>query len=456
MFYTFWHGSPDEEALQEARASIEALRSDNWKDGPIYIDGLMLGTQHKALALELFDALRVNQTAASFILCNSVLDEEIEKAVSRCLEENRGLRSVTLRNIRGADGEAYALPIQAFAANPNLDRVSLHMCALSSVSAFALGKTLQSVRSVYLTKVQVNDDISFFAKALKTSRTLQTLVIQYTELSPDQFAVLMDAVAANTSIVSLNLDVMKLSLENVTSIASMLQQNSSMTELSLRRTLIDHKCVAELMQNGVSNNTTLRKLYLSDNELGDEAASAMFPVLQNNTSLHELCLFRTGMTRVGCAMVADGLSHATGLRKLTMDGNEYEGCSASFRRALDQNMVLTQVARRMQRLTISGPAEDVQRWKEVGLLLRANKAKRRILTEDNVPESVIPNALAAANADPEVMFYLLQSMPALPQPKEGGRTPTTSPPGTKSLATYAPSRRACQRTARNQLFAASA
>ena len=50
-------------------------------------------------------------------------------------------------------------------------------------------------------------------------------------------------------------------------------------------------------------------------------------------------------------------------------------------------------------------------WKEVDLLLRGNKAKRRFFQNaEEHPDAVIPTVLASAATEPDVLFNFLQNL----------------------------------------------
>ena len=121
------------------------------------------------------------------------------------------------------------------------------------------------------------------------------------------------------------------------------------SELWLSHTRLTCQC-ALILSHGLFNNTSLIKLYLSDNSIGDRGVHALCRALTvENITLKELYLARNGITSQGANYLADMLKSNRTLITLSLYGNRID----------DQGMkpltdVLTQTNRSLEHLYLSG------------------------------------------------------------------------------------------------------
>jgi hypothetical protein len=192
-------------------------------------------------------------------------------------------------------------------------------------------------------------------------------------------------------------------------LACLLRQNKHLTELSLRKNELTGDAIQIIVEDGLVRNQTLTKLQLSYNPVGDDGAKHLIAGLGQNTRLRELCLTQTEIWREGCLAFAQALPLMKGLRKLSMDGNEMEECGNEMFKSLEKNMVIHQVVEGLPRL-LRGPEKDT--WIQIDLLLRTNKANRRILVEPCMPSNLLPRVLQSATSQPDALYCLLRGMPS--------------------------------------------
>jgi Leucine Rich repeat len=394
--FSFWHATtpPPQDALA-ALAQTESLYIDgsHWQD-PVRYEA----------ASVLLQAMQTNANVKNLLLSKADLDATMQTRLDALLVRNTTLQSVSLRKVAGQQGD-YSLPRGGFADNHVIKKLSLMSCQIDVHGASVLSDLVTnkpSFTSLYLTSVEFATE-SFFA-SLAVSTFLQSLTLQNSQMSESAFEQFMKALAVNKSITSLKFDSMSLTLDQMHQVAHALKHNNTLQEISLRNSQVTADHIAILFSEGLRYNTTLQRLYLSRNPIGPCGAAALVDGLKQTTSLRELCLFDTKLEQEGCAILARGLAQIQGLHKIVLDGNPVETCANLYLEAAQANCDLHYLLDHPRRLVASNPI-----WKEIQFVLKANKHGRRILREESAP---LAPALAKASSQPDVLFYLLQSMPA--------------------------------------------
>ena len=417
MRYSFWYGAnkaADSEWLSDA---VSSLQDDDWKaNTPVYFDGAGWREGHREeAAIRLLDALQVNTSARSLYLRNAVLENRAQQALSDVFQKNTHLESVSLRKLRTLGGEM-TIPISLF-HNESLQELALERCTLDRASGFELGKmirTSQCMTTLTLENVHLEGGITPVAAALSYSSSLRRLNLKNASVSDDDFKILLKAVGTNTSLRTLHLEGLHLNQTHASALARMLQQNSTLEELSLRKNDLDDEAMNNLFLQGLCKNTTLSALLLSHNPVGDEGVSSIVSSLQVNTSLQRLCLAYCEIWSDGCREIANGLGKMKGLRRISLDGNDVESCAPAFLSALDNNCILTEVLQCTPLLlrNVEGELdeESLALWKQVDLHLRWNKAGRRVLAEPKA-DVLLPYVLAKHTHQMDVVFKFLQNGP---------------------------------------------
>lgn len=446
MNYTFWYGGYNVANVDWLLNAMSTLKSNLWPaDRPVFFDGASWSDKYSQEAvINLMVALKDNTSARSWIVRNVTLDPKGEKVFNDVLENNAFLKTISLTELRGSHGQFMAVPVSVF-KNTTLEEITLQQCSLDQAGSQALGQMIRSSRSLTsltLRKVSVQEGgLAPIISALAESKSLRQLTLGTMELSGSQLKWFLSAAAVNTSLTALRLETMNLDITSAPMLARILRQNKHLTELSLRENNLNGDCIQVLVEDGLLRNHTLTKLQLSYNPVGDDGAKHIITGLRKNTRLRELCLTQTEIWREGCLAFARALPTIKGLHKLSLDGNEMGDsfeCRDAILKSLEENMVIHQVVEGLPRL-LRGPHKNT--WIRIDLLLRMNKAKRRVLVEPSMPFNLLPRVLQTATAQPDVLYCLLRGMPSawaqhVPQPPLSAAPPFQKPPAAK--ATLAP------------------
>jgi Ran GTPase-activating protein (RanGAP) involved in mRNA processing and transport len=416
MNYTFWYGGYNITDVDWLLNAMSTLNRNVWPaDRPVFFDGASWSDKYsQEAAINLMVALKDNTSAATWIVRNVTLDPKGEMVFNSVLETNAFLKTISLTELRGSHGQLMAVPVSLF-KNTTLEEITLQQCSLDQAGSQALGQMLRrsrSLKSLTLRKVSVErGGLAPIMAALAESKSLRQLTLGAMELSGSDLREFLSAAAVNTSLTVLRIETMSLDITSAPMLARILRQNKHLTELSLRKNNLTGDCFQVIVQDGLIRNQTLTKLQLSYNPVGDDGAKHLIAGLSQNTGLRELCLTQTEIWREGCLAFSQALPTFKGLRKLSLDGNEMGDCvecGSAILKSLEENVVIHQVVEGLPRL-LRGPQKST--WIQIDLLLRMNKAKRRVLVEPGVPSNLLPRVLHSATSQPDVLYCLLRGMP---------------------------------------------
>ena len=154
---------------------------------------------------------------------------------------------------------------------------------------------------------------------------------------------LFKALCNNTSLKKLDISHNELGMEGSVALAEMLSCNKSLTELNLECCHIPEDGLREIAR-GLLQNTSLKKLDISFNNLGMEGSVALAEMLSCNKSLTELNLGWCDIPEAGLREIARGLLQNTSLKKLDISYNKLgmEG-SVALAEMLSCNKSLTEL-----------------------------------------------------------------------------------------------------------------
>lgn len=186
-------------------------------------------------------------------------------------------------------------------------------------------------------KTLCHKELVVLANALKTNRTLTTLVIQYNILGTLGGEVLAKALEVNTTITYLSLYGNHLGSKGGVALVKSLENNKTLTSLDIGANELDHNVCLSLSKV-LKKNTTLTSLNLPHNYLRDGRAL----VLSKNTTLTHLNLENNCIRCKGVVALAEALATNTSLTSLGLSDNAfYEEGYVALAKALETNTTLT-------------------------------------------------------------------------------------------------------------------
>lgn len=131
----------------------------------------------------------------------------------------------------------------------------------------------------------------------------------------DNFLLLVESLRLNATIKSLNLNTNYIGAGHVDGLASIIENNITLTELFLRYNII-HSEDLKVLSPALQKNKTLRVLSLSDNEL--EGADVLAPIIQQNKGLIDLRLYRNNFNDEAIRIITTALESNTTLFELEL------------------------------------------------------------------------------------------------------------------------------------------
>lgn len=463
MRHTFWHAQGKANDIAWLNEAEAAMKNDSWTS-PMFVDGSCWeDSMRKEAATRLFRALAKNTSVSRVILQNACIDQSMDRVLTKAMEDKKNLRSLTLRNLTSSEHiqlnqdqtpDVYTVPSEIF-ESLSLETLNLAKTMLNGQSCCNLSKMIRestSLHTLILDSVQTSSPRGLMSvlAAIIMSKSLTTLKLQNLDWTKQNIQRLLLALSFNRSITTLHLEGMSLSTNDASALAHFLKRNKTVTTLSLRKNHLDATAIRPLIVDGMLHNTSVQRLFLSRNPLGDESSACFAQLLHETTTLHELCLVKTKLTEVGSAIVARALARNQGLSKISLDGNGLEAfCGQVLVESLQTNLDLVHVMDRLCVLLAKRRQQEASIWGQVDVLLRANQAGRRTIIQshnDHTATAILHIPMAKAANQPEVLFLLLrEGLPRFVTQRGAGSTsfpPANGPCSTeeKTSFTYAPTK----------------
>lgn len=350
------------------------------------------------------------------------------------LAENQSLRSLIIENVRecGPSTKPTPLPVPAsvptclFQGSSHLEELVVERCSLDFKATQALARMMKhnhSLKSLKLSNIVFQEDSLVkeigWAISEQSGAGLKSLEISNTHLSKEERSELLLSMATNTSLTSVTLDDMNLGLTEAPKLATILQNNRHLTNLSLRANNLNGKAIEILIREGLSKHTSLEHLSLAYNPVGDDGAVHLSTWLTEPSHpkhhLQSLDLEFAEIWHRGCLVLAKSLSR-TACHRLDLDGNDMELCADELLESVRQNMTICHISGTAVLAFDDddiGSSMRVKQWKEIECLLRLHRANRMMSISPALP--LWPRVLERWNKDVDVLYYLLSQNPGVAQ-----------------------------------------
>jgi hypothetical protein len=293
----------------------------------------------------------------------------------------------------------------------NIQKLTIEKCKIDSKVALALANMTRStsLESLKLVKMDLSSDtMGIFDGIAHDDCSLCHLELREVRMDEDTLSFLFQSLTKNKTLKSLYLDDCSIGSKHAVKLADFLATNEQLVTLSLCDNDLNGQSIGILAERGLQHNTTLRKLLLSQNPIGDAGAICLSKLLCSNPSIESLSLVDCEIWGPGCISLARGLAQMRGLKQLVVDG-EWEDHVGIVLESMVSNFTLVQLWTDRTPMLIY--TDD--QWKKVDLYLRLNRAKRRMLVEPLVPASLWPQVLAGSDDDASIVYHLLRHKPEL-------------------------------------------
>lgn len=358
-----------------------------------------------------FYAVLRNGRGKSLNLKNATLDLASRTYLQDLLSSNQEVHKLIFCNVSSNDQYNY-LPDYLLSNRMHMiEELKIEKCSIDAKAALAVANMTRSetLRSLKLVNMNLNNEtIDIFTGITHEDCSLHRLELRGVRMDENNLSFLFECLMKNQTICSLYMDGCSLGSSCALKLADFLAENKRITTLSLCENDLDGESIKILVERGLQNNTTLQKLLLSQNPIGDSGAVCLSELLCSNPSIQFLSLSDCEIWAPGCLALARGLAHMRGLKQLIVDG-EWEDHVDIVVKSMESNCTLVQLWTDRSPMLIY----TNEQWQRVEFFLCLNRAKRRILFEPQVPASLWPRALANGGEDASIIYHMLRHKPEL-------------------------------------------
>ena len=216
---------------------------------------------------------------------------------------------------------------QGLAGNTTLKEVTLTHNRINQEGGLALAGVLRT--NTVLTSFNLaNNEMGYLpasdiGQALQTNSTLKKLNLRANHIDPQVAPTLALALQTNRTLTHLSLGINRINAQGCATLMRALKGNTALISLGLERNQIrETNDLTLAIQEFFNANNTLEKLFLSDNQIGFNAAEAIAEGLKTNTGLLELDLASNELTHEIGTPLAIALKANNTLKRLNLGHNK--------------------------------------------------------------------------------------------------------------------------------------
>mmetsp|Transcript_27856 Transcript_27856/g.67775 ORF Transcript_27856/g.67775 Transcript_27856/m.67775 type:complete len:431 (+) Transcript_27856:38-1330(+) len=374
----------------------------------VSFDGSAFPIHYQDSATEVFlSSVERNGKLRSLRMNNVSLGMRLLPLFQRALVVNQELSSLELCNVKIVEAP---LP-ESFFTIAGIKELSITRCNIKQDVATSVGQCIRSGRMKKLRLLNLNLEKECADGIMDAipHGSLSHIELRDTRIDASIVAQMLQGLSKNQHLETLYLDHCGIDDQHVHALSAILAfPSSSLKTLSLKMNDLNGDCIRKLRTNGLQHNQMLSNLILSYNPIGDDGASQLSDFLISNTALKSLSMIECDIWEEGCRDFIAKLPKIKNLKQLIVD-SEWECHDALLLEAMSQNFTLNQLWTTHSAMLMKRDP----RWQQIGLLLRLNAAKRRILVESGVPHAAWPTVLAQSKDDASSLFHLLTHHPSV-------------------------------------------
>lgn len=266
----------------------------------------------------LLDKLQSSDTIRYFSCSRKEIDQEKAQLLANAFRENGTITVLRLDHCKIND-EVWEKIANSLSGNSTLEKLDISNNKITEGSGIkSLCKFLKNNTSLKTLNMHHNDisdsGIIKLAEALSGNKTLTHLDLSSCKINSVGMCALA-LILNTTSIKKLSLSGNNIGDEGMGLLAKSLKTNASLEELVISNNNIGDKG-AKLLADSLSHNKTLTSLKIGVNNIGDEGAKELACLLRNNETLRELSLGLNNIRDEGGIALAEMLpyTHIESLR----------------------------------------------------------------------------------------------------------------------------------------------
>ena len=336
------------------------LRNDNLSNGVVHIAEILIHSNcFKTLYISccriddqgvksLASALETNGSLEELNLIGNVAITGIGlMALGESLKRNRGLNTLNI-SYCCIDDQGMKSLASALEMNGSLEELDLRgNYAVTSIGLMALGESLKrnkGLKTLNISYCCIDDQgMKSLASALETNGSLEELDLsRNVAITGIGHMALGESLKRNRGLKTLNISFCCIDDQGMKSLASALEMNGSLEELTLSGSRAVTGIGVMALGESLKRNRGLKRLNISHCDIGDLGVKTLASALEMNGSLEELDLsWNVAITGIGLFALGESLKRNRGLKTLNISycGIEYQGMM-SLASALETNSSL--------------------------------------------------------------------------------------------------------------------
>ena len=289
-------------------------------------------------ATVILQALKENSRLKSLILDGNNMTREIVEDLANVIKNNSYLQQLGLEN--NNLGPSATVILQALKENSQLKVLNLNSNNMTGQVAEDLANVIKNnsgLEELHLYENDLKSSATVILQALKENYQLKVLNLNSNNMTGQVAEDLANAIKNNTSLEKLYLSQNDLR-SSATVILQALKENSQLKVLNLNSNNMTGQ-VAEDLANAIKNNTNLEELYLSQNDLRS-SATVILQALKENSQLKVLNLNSNNMTGQVAEDLANVIKNNSYLQQLGLENNNLGPSATVILQALKENSQL--------------------------------------------------------------------------------------------------------------------
>jgi Ran GTPase-activating protein (RanGAP) involved in mRNA processing and transport len=318
--------------------------------------------------MAVFKALKTNSMIANIDLENCDIDDQAAKSLIKVLKTNKIITNI---NLEGNNISA-SLKDKIFAlltrnrilkeirnGEQILDMTNKYLGAEELRVIFEVLRTNESVTIINLGNNNITDDlIAEISESLKTNQSVININLQNNIISEKGLESLIKLAMSNKLIENINLENNNIGDAGAKIIINLLENNQLTAEINLEdndiseelqnriialktrdkaleainndEAILDlsdkHLDIKELrvIFNGLKSNSSVKTIYLGNNQIGDEAIELLAELMAVNQSIVNIDLGNNNISHKGIATLAESIKNSNSLANINLEGNKID------------------------------------------------------------------------------------------------------------------------------------
>lgn len=279
------------------------------------------------VAINLFHGIKIAALDCKIerlVLSHNSIGDAGAIALAEALKTNASITQVTLHHNSIGDAGAAALA-DAIKINTTLVDISLLGNSIGASGADALANAMKLNSTITDMWVSDDDDIPDQSRdairaAFKRNETAKKYGFDATRYKADPVAVLAPWLCSNTTVKRLHLQFNHIGDPEVAALAPALKSNTSITFIGLSNNSIGDEGATDLA-NVVESSNTIMGIDLGYNTIGDAGAAALARAVQSNTMVTSISLSHNKIGDLGATALAGALQANPNIKSVDLDNN---------------------------------------------------------------------------------------------------------------------------------------